>query len=65
VGAAFLDGMLTAYQDQAVGQVRFVTVADGRVCPACANAEDGSPYTTAAVPRPPLHPSCRCIVQPT
>jgi hypothetical protein len=60
-----MDGMLTAYQDRAVAQVRFVTVADGRVCPTCANAEDGSPYTPAAVPLPPLHPSCRCIVQPT
>jgi hypothetical protein len=63
--AAFMDGMLAAYQDRTVAQVRFVTVADGRVCPTCANAEDGSPYTPAAVPLPPLHPSCRCIVQPT
>lgn len=64
VGVAWTDGMATAYQQRDVQQLDVVTVGDGRVCPVCVDAEDGSPYPAAAAPRPPLHPLCRCTLQP-
>jgi SPP1 gp7 family putative phage head morphogenesis protein len=63
--AAFNGGMTRTYQARGVEQVDYVTAGDGRVCPACESAEDGSPYPAATVPQPPLHPNCRCTVQPT
>jgi SPP1 gp7 family putative phage head morphogenesis protein len=64
VGAAWTDGMADAYQQRNVQQLSVVTVGDGRVCPVCVNAEDASPYPAATAPRPPLHPLCRCTLQP-
>jgi hypothetical protein len=64
VGAAFTDGMVAAYQQRDVQELSVVTVGDGRVCPTCVDAEDSSPYPAATAPRPPLHPLCRCTLQP-
>ncbi|MDH6141150.1 hypothetical protein P3T35_003163 [Kitasatospora sp. GP30] len=65
VGAAWTDGMTAAYQQRSVQQLSVVTVGDGHVCSACITAEDNSPYPAATAPRPPLHPLCRCTLQPT
>lgn len=64
VGAAFTGGMTSAYQDRGIQQLDYVTAGDGRVCVACGSAEDGSPYPAATAPQPPLHPNCRCTLQP-
>jgi hypothetical protein len=64
VGAAWTDGMANAYQQRDVQQLSIVTVGDGRVCPTCVDAEDRSPFPAATAPRPPLHPLCRCTLQP-
>ncbi|MQS14513.1 hypothetical protein F7Q99_20145 [Streptomyces kaniharaensis] len=63
--AAFTTGMADAYQTRDVQQLDYVTAGDGRVCAACSNVEDRNPHPANSVPLPPLHPRCRCTLQPT
>lgn len=62
IGGAYMAGLLAFLSYSGAQQVDFVTAGDGRVCAACQEAEDNSPYTLDQVPVPPLHPRCRCIV---
>lgn len=64
VAAAFTAGLLAAYLALGIGELDFVTAGDQRVCSRCAAAEDRNPYPAAQVPQPPLHPNCRCTLQP-
>jgi hypothetical protein len=64
VSRAYTSALVGAWQARGAQQLDYVTAGDGRVCPACASAEDGNPWPADAVPQPPLHPNCRCIVQP-
>ncbi|MFD9564352.1 2'-5' RNA ligase family protein [Streptomyces sp. NPDC059994] len=54
------EGALSLYQSEGVLQIDIITAGDGRVCPACIDAETGSPWRMGDQPRMPLHPSCRC-----
>jgi hypothetical protein len=63
--AAFTAGLVGAYLGRGVQQVDYVTAGDGRVCVPCSTAEEHSPYLANSAPQPPLHPSCRCTLQPT
>ncbi|MBV6697445.1 hypothetical protein KV557_09945 [Kitasatospora aureofaciens] len=63
--AAFTTGLVDAYLRRGVQQLDYVTAGDGRVCPTCSNAEDRSPWPANSAPLPPLHPRCRCTLQPT
>jgi hypothetical protein len=66
VGLAFTSAMASAYLSRGIEQLDFVTAGDAAVCTAlCAAAEDGNPYLASAAPGPPLHPHCRCTLQPT
>lgn len=55
------EGALNLYRSEGVQQVDVITAGDGRVCQACLDAEDGSPWLIADAPRMPLHPLCRCV----
>jgi hypothetical protein len=55
------DGALRLYQSEGVQQIDIITAGDGRVCPACIDAEAGSPWNMPDAPRMPLHPVCRCV----
>lgn len=63
--AAFTTSLVTAYLNRDVQQLDYVTAGDGRVCARCSAAEDHSPYPANSAPVPPLHPNCRCTLQPT
>jgi hypothetical protein len=63
--AAFTAGLVGAYLGRGVQQVDYLTAGDGRVCVPCSTAEEHSPYPANSAPQPPLHPSCRCTLQPT
>lgn len=52
-------GMLAAISASSP-QVSVITAGDGRVCPACEQAEADSPYLPGSAPPLPLHPRCRC-----
>jgi hypothetical protein len=63
VSRAVTGGVLDLYGRAGIDQVDFVTAGDGKVCETpCRSAEDGSPYPRDSVPRPGLHPRCRCTV---
>lgn len=62
IGGAYMAGLLAFLSFTGAQQLDFVTAGDGNVCPACQEAEDGSPYNITDVPAPPLHPRCRCVV---
>jgi len=64
LGLAFTSGMNAAYAARGVLQVDFVTAGDSSVCATCADAEDANPYPAASVLVPPLHPNCRCSIEP-
>ncbi len=64
MSAALADGQSSAYEDQQVDQVEFLTAGDAAVCAECDDAESGSPYTLDTVPDIPVHPGCRCITSP-
>ncbi|WP_034090428.1 hypothetical protein [Streptacidiphilus albus] len=64
LGVVFTTGMGTAYAARGVLQFDFVTAGDASVCATCADAEDANPYPAASVPFPPLHPNCRCSIEP-
>lgn len=64
VGVAYTAGMAAAYAVLGADQLAFVTAGDGRVCATCSQAEDDGPYPAAQAPAPPLHPRCRCTLQP-
>lgn len=64
LGLAFTSGMTAAYAELGVLQLDFVTAGDSSVCATCADAEDANPYPAASVPTPPLHPNCRCSIEP-
>ncbi|MFJ6215011.1 hypothetical protein ACIQGZ_16995 [Streptomyces sp. NPDC092296] len=53
-------GALHLYQQHGATGVDVVTVGDGRVCAACADAEAGGPWPIVSAPLLPLHPLCRC-----
>lgn len=57
---AAASGALALYQTDGAASVSVITVGDGRVCPACYDAEAGSPWHLLEAPRLPLHPMCRC-----
>ena len=65
IGQALAAGALATYAAAGLEYADFITAGDGRVCPACALAEDQSPYLLANTPQPPLHPGCRCAVSPS
>ena len=45
--------------------VKIVTMEDELVCQACEDAADDSPYTLEeAQAKLPIHPNCRCLLQP-
>jgi SPP1 gp7 family putative phage head morphogenesis protein len=57
------------YKDQGVTQKKWITAADGRVCPVCRANEEQGPIATDALfvsgdPYPPGHPRCRCALVP-
>lgn len=54
------EGALTLYRTEGVQLIDIITAGDGRVCPACIDAETGSPWRIGDQPRMPLHPNCRC-----
>ncbi|MGW5477704.1 2'-5' RNA ligase family protein [Streptomyces sp. NPDC004008] len=54
------EGALALYRSEGVLKVDVITAGDGRVCPACIDAEAGSPWNILDAPRMPLHPVCRC-----
>lgn len=54
------EGAIALYQSEGVLQIDIITAGDGRVCPACIDAETGSPWRIGDQPRMPLHPNCRC-----
>lgn len=54
------EGALSLYRSEGVLKVDVITAGDGRVCPACMDAEAGSPWNILDAPRMPLHPVCRC-----
>jgi hypothetical protein len=64
VAAAFTTGLAAIYLALGIGELDFVTAGDATVCVVCADAEDRNPYPAAQVPQPPLHPNCRCTLQP-
>ncbi|MEV5944408.1 hypothetical protein [Streptomyces sp. NPDC051994] len=64
ISAAYGAGMLSAYLDAGAQSVSWASAGDSTVCAACVNAEDNSPYAPFAVPRLPMHPSCRCCLIP-
>jgi hypothetical protein len=64
VGVAFTTGMTAAYAARGAAELAYVTAGDGRVCAACSDAEDNGPYPAVQAPVPPLHPNCRCTLQP-
>ncbi|MGH7743217.1 MAG: hypothetical protein ACREQ5_00135 [Candidatus Dormibacteria bacterium] len=65
MGQSFSRGALSLYAREGVTQVDFVTAGGARVCPACLAAEDKNPWDRNSVPTPPLHPYCRCALQPS
>ncbi|MEZ0066687.1 hypothetical protein ABIA32_002699 [Streptacidiphilus sp. MAP12-20] len=64
VAVAFTAGLTSAYLAFGAGELAFITAGDTNVCATCAAAEDANPYPVASVPAPPLHPNCRCTLQP-
>lgn len=58
VGRGYTAGMLSTWLRLGGTSVDFVTAGDGKVCPRCEAAEEGSPYTMLGAPQPPLHPRC-------
>lgn len=64
VAAAFSTGLTAAYLLLGIGELDYVTAGDALVCATCEAAEDHNPYPAAQVPQPPLHPRCRCTLQP-
>jgi len=55
-------GALELYRSEGVQQITFMDAGDDKVCPACQAAADGSPWSPADLPTPPLHPRCRCAI---
>lgn len=62
---SFARGALALYAREGVQQADFVTAGGARVCARCLDAEAGNPWPLSSVPRPGLHPGCRCSVQAT
>jgi hypothetical protein len=62
ISQAYSQASLDLYQSEGTEEAWFVTAGDGRVCPACEDAEKNSPYQPAQCPVPGLHPGCRCVV---
>jgi SPP1 gp7 family putative phage head morphogenesis protein len=62
LNAGLSQGALDLYVSEGVQEITFMTAGDTRVCPQCEMAEVGSPYSPAELPRPPLHPRCRCTI---
>lgn len=54
-------GALALYASEGVTKIDIISAGDGRVCPACIDAEAGSPWTLGDQPPMPLHPVCRCV----
>jgi 2'-5' RNA ligase len=54
------EGALSLYRSEGVLKIDIISAGDGRVCPACIDAEAGSPWNILDAPRMPLHPVCRC-----
>ena len=51
-------GALSLYASEGVSQIDIISAGDGRVCPACLDAEAKSPWTMGDQPPMPLHPLC-------
>lgn len=64
IGQSISVGALATYDQAGVQFVNFDTAGDGRVCPACDEAEDDNSYALSAFPAPPLHVGCRCAASP-
>ncbi|HZR50102.1 MAG TPA: phage portal protein [Streptosporangiaceae bacterium] len=60
IGAA----ALALYLARKVQRVAFTTALDARVCVTCSQYAAGSPYPIASAPQVPVHPACRCAIQP-
>lgn len=65
MGQSFSRGALSLYAREGVQQVDYITAGGLKVCPLCINSESGNPWDRNSVPVPPLHPYCRCVLQPT
>jgi hypothetical protein len=63
VSGSMARGALSLYASEGA-LVGWASAADGRVCPACQDNEDNSPYDPAAFPELPAHPRCRCSPYP-
>jgi len=57
-------GALAAYAAMGQPQANWITVGDGKVCPACETNEARSPYPLIEFPTLPAHPGCRCQAVP-
>lgn len=61
--AALVAGALLAYEAGKVKRGRFRTSGDDRVCPVCSPL-DNKEFDLKEIPQPPLHPGCRCSIEP-
>lgn len=61
--AALVAGALLAYETGKVKRGRFRTSGDDRVCPVC-SPFDNKEFDLKEIPQPPLHPGCRCSIEP-
>lgn len=65
MGQSVSRGALTLYGREGVTSVDFLAAGGTRVCILCLNAESGNPWSLTEVPKPSLHPSCRCSLAPS
>jgi 2'-5' RNA ligase len=62
ISQAMSRAALQLYASEGVADVYWVTAGDSRVCAACQELEDNSPYTPDQAPAPGEHPLCRCVL---
>jgi 2'-5' RNA ligase len=62
ITSAAAGGALALYQSEGVLTCDWLSVGDGRVCPACEANEAGNPWAPGDLPEWPAHPRCRCFV---
>lgn len=65
IGNSLSQGAFATYTEAGVQYADFVTAGDGRVCPACGQAEDSNSWPLVECPQPGLHVGCRCCVAPS
>jgi len=64
LGFGLTAGAMDLFGRFGITLIAFTTASDDRVCPECDQNEANGPYLPADVPGCPVHPNCRCSLEP-